>query len=121
MLETAEEAETQADLPDDAEPLTEPQRKENVGNSTATGKTDHLQKFQIQTTVITQNNHRNPDKEHSQLKNIFWCQFLYLLSFISNLQFCFSVVLEVICNCTIHRMELRFYKQILRGNAEETA
>lgn len=40
VLETVEEAETQADLPDDAEQLREPQRKENVGNSTATGKTD---------------------------------------------------------------------------------
>ncbi len=39
VLETAEEAETQADLPNDAEQLSEPQRKENVGNSTATGKT----------------------------------------------------------------------------------
>lgn len=37
MLEAVEEAETQADLPDDAEQLREPQRKENVGNSTATG------------------------------------------------------------------------------------
>ncbi|XP_074533855.1 IQ motif and ubiquitin-like domain-containing protein [Halichoeres trimaculatus] len=33
-----EEAETQADLPEEAEPLREPQRKENVGNSTATVK-----------------------------------------------------------------------------------
>ncbi|XP_059190427.1 IQ and ubiquitin-like domain-containing protein [Centropristis striata] len=38
VLETVEEAETQADLPDDPEQLREPQRKENVGNSTATVK-----------------------------------------------------------------------------------
>lgn len=38
VLETVEEAETQADLSDDAEQLREPQRKENVKNSTATGK-----------------------------------------------------------------------------------
>ena len=38
VLEAVEEAETQADLPDDTEQLREPQRKENVGNSTATGK-----------------------------------------------------------------------------------
>ncbi|KAF1386387.1 hypothetical protein PFLUV_G00094300 [Perca fluviatilis] len=38
VLETVEEAETQADLPDDAEHLREPQGRENVGNSTATVK-----------------------------------------------------------------------------------
>ncbi|KAG8012394.1 IQ and ubiquitin-like domain-containing protein [Nibea albiflora] len=38
VLETVEEAETQADLPDDVEQLREPQSKEDVGNSTATVK-----------------------------------------------------------------------------------
>lgn len=69
VLETAEEAETQADLPDDAEPLTEPQRKENVGNSTATGENDlhtyYRPKVKIQTIVIT---HKNTE---IQIKNIF--------------------------------------------------
>lgn len=39
VLEPVEEAETQADLPDDTEQLRGPQRKENIGNATATGKT----------------------------------------------------------------------------------
>ncbi|XP_031721978.1 IQ and ubiquitin-like domain-containing protein [Anarrhichthys ocellatus] len=38
VLETAEEAETQADLPDDTEQLGEPQRRDHVGDSTATVK-----------------------------------------------------------------------------------
>ncbi|XP_035521403.1 IQ and ubiquitin-like domain-containing protein [Morone saxatilis] len=38
VLQTVEEAETQADWPSDAEQLRDPQRKENVGNSTATVK-----------------------------------------------------------------------------------
>ncbi|XP_031135596.1 IQ and ubiquitin-like domain-containing protein [Sander lucioperca] len=38
VLETVEEAETQDDLPDDAERLREPRGRENVGNSTATVK-----------------------------------------------------------------------------------
>ena len=48
MLETVEEAETQADLPDDAEHLREPQGRENVGNSTATGKTHFFYKQRTQ-------------------------------------------------------------------------
>jgi len=39
VLETVDEAETQADLLDDDERLREPQRRENVGNCTATGET----------------------------------------------------------------------------------
>lgn len=39
VLEPVEVAETQADLPDDAEQLRGPQKTENVGNSIPTGKT----------------------------------------------------------------------------------
>lgn len=39
VQEAVEDAESQADLPGDAEQLREPQRSENIRNSTATGET----------------------------------------------------------------------------------
>lgn len=67
VLESAEEAETQADLPDEAEPLTEPQRKENVGNSTATGETDLHTYHRQKVKVIT---HKNTEMGMGMLKEI---------------------------------------------------
>ncbi|XP_070686559.1 IQ motif and ubiquitin-like domain-containing protein [Pempheris klunzingeri] len=52
-LETVEDAETQADLPDDAKQFREPQRKEDVENSTATVKVVLVPEGHVMTVAFT--------------------------------------------------------------------